>query len=62
MIRFCVIEVVKVVCEVNFDYDLFLDDWLFYYRWGKIGGAKVNGDAIKFIEVGGCIIVFVFKF
>lgn len=60
-IRFRVTEVVKVACEANSDHDLFPDDWLFHHRWGKTDGAKVNGDAIKFIEVGGRTTAFVPK-
>ncbi len=60
-IRERIIEVVTVACDANSDHDLFPDDWLFHHRWGKTDGAKVNGDAIKFIEVGGRTTAFVPK-
>ena len=53
--------VVRVACEANSDHDLFPSDWLFHVRWGKTEGAKVNGDAIKFIEVGGRTTAYVPK-
>jgi formamidopyrimidine-DNA glycosylase len=53
--------VVRVACEANSDHDLFPNDWLFHVRWGKTEGAKVNGDAIKFIEVGGRTTAYVPK-
>ena len=56
-----IIEVVTVAVEANSDHDLFPDDWLFHHRWGKTEGAKVNGDAIKFIEIGGRTTAYVPK-
>lgn len=60
-IRERITEVVTVACDANSDHDLFPNDWLFHHRWGKTDGAKVNGDAIKFIEVGGRTTAFVPK-
>ena len=56
-----IIEVVTVAVEANSDHDLFPEDWLFHHRWGKTEGAKVNGDAIKFIEIGGRTTAYVPK-
>ena len=60
-IRSRVEEVVRVACDANSDHDLFPSDWLFHHRWGKQDGAKVNGDAIKFIEIGGRTTAYVPK-
>lgn len=56
-----IVEVVTVAVEANSDHELFPDDWLFHHRWGKTEGAKVNGDAIKFIEIGGRTTAYVPK-
>ena len=50
-----------MACDANSDHDLFPSDWLFHHRWGKQDGAKVNGDAIKFIEIGGRTTAYVPK-
>ena len=46
-------NVIETACAANADKDLFPDDWLFHYRWGKGRGANRGGESGRHPASGG---------
>ena len=52
-IRLVLQSIVETAIAVDARKEHFPKNWLFHSRWGKAEGAKVEGQPIEFLEVGG---------